>query len=71
MPSLAVADRSGTSVVLELKEDPLARLDIVDANCDSPMLDTSGLSKPAAAIIWGLRGLVVLARLPFLECCTP
>jgi hypothetical protein len=39
--------------VFELKEAPLVILDmdIADANAGSPILDASGLSPPAAAII--------------------
>ena len=61
--SVAVDPRSGPRVVLELKEAPLAILDmdIADANAGSPMWDASGLSPPAAAIIWGLSGLFELA----------
>lgn len=65
--SAAVDPRSGTSAEFELKEVPLVTLD-EDANDESPILDASGLSTPAAAIIWGLSGLIELAKLPFLEC---
>lgn len=61
--------------MLELKEVPLAMLDMVDgvgAKDESPMPAASVLSPPAAAIICGLSGLVeALAKLPFLECCMP
>jgi hypothetical protein len=43
----------------------------MDPKVESPILDASGLSPPAAAIICGLSGLVEEAKLPFLECCMP
>lgn len=48
LPSVAAITRSGTNVVLELNEAPLAMLDMVDAKDESPILDASA---PAAAII--------------------
>lgn len=66
--SAALGARSGTNVVFELKEAPLLMLDIldmVDAG-GSPILDTSGQSAPAAAIICGLNGLAEDV-LPFLD----
>jgi hypothetical protein len=48
---VAVEARSGTKVVLELKEAPLVILDKGGANGESPMLNASSLSPPAAAII--------------------
>jgi hypothetical protein len=65
--SVAVDGRSSTKVAFELKEEPL-----MDPKEESPILDASGRSPPAAAIICGLSGLVdELAKLPFLECCMP
>jgi hypothetical protein len=43
----------------------------MDPKLESPILDASDLSPPAAAIICGLNGLVEEAKLPFLECCMP
>lgn len=43
---------------------------MVEAKIGSPIPDTSEDFAPAAAIKAGLSGLL-LARLPFLECCTP
>ena len=63
---MAVEGRSGTKVAFELKDEPL-----MDPKVESPILDASGLSPPAAAIICGLSGLVEEAKLPFLECCMP
>lgn len=63
---MAVDGRSGTKVVFELKDEPF-----MDPKVESPILDASGLSPPAAAIICGLSGLVEEAKLPFLECCMP
>jgi hypothetical protein len=65
--SVTVDGRSGAKVAFELKDEPL-----MDPKDESPILDTSDLSPPAAAIICGLSGLVEeLAKLPFLECCMP
>jgi hypothetical protein len=66
-----VDPRSTTNVEFEVKEPPLATLDEEAANDESPIVDASDFSPPAAAIIWGLSGLVELAKLPFLECCMP
>ena len=63
---MEVDGRSGIKVAFELKDEPL-----MDPKEESPILDASSLSPPAAAIICGLSGLVEEAKLPFLECCMP
>jgi hypothetical protein len=63
--------RSFTGVALELKVLEVSMLGEADVNEGSPERAASGLSAPADAIIWGLSRLVGLAKLPFLECCTP
>lgn len=50
---MAVEGRSGTKVAFELNDEPL-----MEPKVESPILDASGLSPPAAAIICGLSGLV-------------
>lgn len=66
--SAAVDARSGNSVAFEPKDVELLMLDILGADVgESPRLDASGQSTPAAAIICGLSGLEELAKLPFLE----